>query len=295
MDVRAFGGSSTSDALHRLLSRDFIRSVTMVGARSGVGRTVALTNIAGALAGQGRSVLLLDQNRGRGSTVELLGLSPGRDLLDVIEGRAALADVLLTGPRDLRVVSGAQAFQLLGSLPPAEEEVLTRAFRSLRPRIDYILVDAPAGDAIQTPSLSLASQEVIIMVSPRTESITGAYSMLKRLSWDFAKRRFHILANRVRSAEQGEALYENIARTARRFLNLSLEYLGAIPEDDALRKACRRHQLVIESFPRSSAAIACRMIADLIDQWPYPGEDCLDSFVQRLVRSTRGSPVSEQG
>jgi hypothetical protein len=32
------------------------------------------------------------------------------------------------------------------------------------------------------------------------------------------------------------------------------------------------------------------MLADAVDQWPYPGEDLLDQVVQRLIQPSR-SPV----
>lgn len=283
-------GSRASDqaaGLRRLLSRNFVRSITLVGGKGGIGRTAVLANVAVALARQGRSVLLLDQNHGRSAATARLGLSPGRDLLEVIERDVALEEILQHGPHGLRVMAGAQAFQLLGSLSPAEEDKLGRAFERLAPRLDYLLVDAPAGDAIQAPSLSLASQEVIVMVSPHAESVSRAYSLIQRLSWDFARRRFHILANGVRSDGQGSVLFDNIARTARSFLNLSPEYLGSVPDDDAMRKACKLRQPVASLFPDSPSAMACAMIADTVDQWPYPGEDCLDEFVRRLMQPPR--------
>jgi len=261
-----------------------MRSVTLVGGKPGIGRTAVLANVAIALTRLGRSVLLLDQNGGRACAASRLGLSPGRDLAEVIERDLPLDECLLQGPDGLQVLRGIEAFDLLGSLTPAAEEKLGRAFERLEPRLDYILVDAPAGEAIHTPSLSLASQEVIVMVSPHNESVTRAYALIQRLSWDLARRRFYILANGVRSVEQGDILFDNIARTARSLLNLQLEYLGCVPEDEALRKACRLRQPVSSLFPASAASIACGMIADAIDQWPYPGEDCLDDFVQRLLR-----------
>ena len=264
-----------------------MRSVTLVGGKPGIGRTAVLTNVAIALARLGRSVLLLDQNGGRACAASRLGLSPGRDLAEIIERDLPLDAALLQGPAGLRILTGVEAFDRLGSLGPAAEEKLGRAFERLEPHLDYILVDAPAGDAVHTPALSLASQEVIVMVSPHNESVTRAYALIQRLSWDLARRRFYILANGVRSAEQGGILFDNIARTARSLLNLRLEYLGCVPEDEALRKACRLRQSVTSLFPDSAASIACGMVADAVDQWPYPGEDCLDGFVQQLLRPPR--------
>jgi flagellar biosynthesis protein FlhG len=284
--------SEQSAGLRRLLSRDYVRSVTLVGGKGGIGRTAVLSAIAAALSRQGRSVLLLDQNLGRSSAIARLGLSRGRDLADVIERDARLEEIIQHGADGLRLVAAAQAFDLMGNQVPAQEDKLARAFERLTPRLDYLLVDAPAGEAIHSPSLSLASQEVVVMVSPQPESVTGAYALIRRLSWDLASRRFHIVANRVRSPEQGGILFDNIARAARSYLNLSLEYLGCVPDDDALRKASRLRQPVHRLFPESPAAVACGMLADAIDQWPFPGEDCLDGIVQRLLLPQRAAAFS---
>ncbi|HWA14054.1 MAG TPA: AAA family ATPase [Burkholderiales bacterium] len=278
--------------MRRLLSRDFVRSVTFVGGKGGIGRTAVLSSIAAALSRQGRSVLLLDQNRGRASAIAGLGLSRGRDLADHIEHDVALEEIVQHGPDGLRLIAAARAFDLMGRQVPAREDQLARQFERLAPRLDYLLVDAPAGEAIHSPSLSLASQEVVVMVSPQPESVTGAYALIRRLSWDLASRRFHIVANRVRSAEQGGILFDNIARAARSYLNLTLDYLGCVPDDDAMRKARRLRQPLHRLFPDSAAAVACGLLAEAIDQWPYPGEDCLDGVVQRLLQPRRAAAFS---
>jgi flagellar biosynthesis protein FlhG len=278
--------------LRRLLSRNFVRSVTFVGGKEGIGRTAVLSSIAAALCRQGRSVLLLDQNRGRASAIAGLGLSRGRDLADYIVHDVALEEIVQQGPDGLRLVAAARAFELMGRQVRAQEDQLARQFERMVPRLDYLLVDAPAGEAMHSPSLSLASQEVVVMVSPQPESVTGAYALIRRLSWDLASRRFHIVANRVRSAEQGDILFDNIARAARSYLNLTLDYLGCVPDDDAMRKARRLRQPLHRLFPDSAAAVACGLLAEAIDQWPYPGEDCLDGVVQRLLQPRRAAAFS---
>lgn len=286
--------SDQSAGLRRLLSRNYARSVTLVGGKGGIGRTAVLSAIAGALARQGRSVLLLDQNAGRNNAVARLGLSRGRDLVEVVEREAAIESVLQHGEDGLRLLSAPEAYaRMRRGRNSAIEEKLARAFERLTPRPDYVLVDAPQGEAVHTPAVSLGAQEVVVMVSPQNESVTQAYALIRRLSWDLARRRFHIVANRVRSEAQGAILYDNIARAARSYLNLSLEYLGCVPEDDAVRKACRLRQPLQRLFPDSPAAIACGMLAEAIEQWPYPGEDCLDGVVQRLLQPSRATELSE--
>lgn len=283
--------SAPSSGLRCLLSRDFVRSVTLVGGKGGIGRTSVLSAIASALSRQGRSAILLDQNPGRASAIAGFGLSRGRDLAEILDRDTPLEEIIQHGADGLRLVAAHRAFARMGNPGSAQEERLARAFERLAPRPDYLLVDAPAGDGIHSPTFSLASQEVIVMVSPQPESVTGAYALLRRLSWDLARRRFHIVANRVRSEEQGAILFDNIARAARSYLNVSLEFLGSVPEDDAVRKSTRMRQPVTRLFPDAPAAVACGMLAEAIDQWPFPGEDCLDGVVQRLLHPPKTEAV----
>lgn len=282
-----------ASGLRRLLARDAVRSVTVVGGKSGIGRSVLLVNVAAALSRLGRSVAVLDQNQGRNSAAAYLGLDQGQDLKEVIEGRLDLSDIVKTSAAGVRLICGAHAFHVLGNLPQPEEERLARAFSRMEPKVDFILVDAPAGDAIQTPSCSLAAQEVILVVSPQPDSITSAYALIKRLAWDFARRRFHIVVNRVRSGAQADALFDNLATTAKRFLGLKLEFCGAVPEDAALRDAVRMRRPVIDVYPNAMSSIGCRLIAGAMDQWSYPGEDRQAGFAQRLVRGGHLTTMSE--
>ena len=282
-----------ASGLRRLLGKHPVRIVTVVGGKRGIGRTAVVVNVAAALTRIGRSVMVLDQNQGRSTAAAYLDVHPERDLQDVLEGRAQLPQVVETGAGGVRLVRGAAAFHTLGNLSQPEEERLTQAFSCMEPKIDFILVDAPAGDAIQTPSPSLSAQEVILVVSPQGESITSAYALIKRLSWDFARRRFHIVVNRVRSGAQADALFDNLASTAKRFLGLELEFCGAMPEDPAIRESLRLRRPIIDTHPNAMAAIGCRLIAGVMDQWSHIEEDCSPDYVQNLVGNNQFTTLSE--
>jgi flagellar biosynthesis protein FlhG len=264
-----------------------------VGGKRGIGRSAVLVNVAAALTSMGRSVLVLDQNDGRSTAAGYLGVNSVNDLKEVIEGRLNLADIVVTGMGGVRLINGARAFHALGNLPQTEEQRLTRAFSHMEPKVDFILVDAPANEAIHTPSATLAAQEVILVVSPQPESITSAYALIKRLSWDFARRRFHIVVNRVRSGAQADALFDNLSSTARRYLGLELEFCGAVPEDVALRDALRLRQPVITVRPNAMSAIGCRLIAGVMAQWSYPVEDRLAGLATRPFERSRLTTMSE--
>lgn len=275
-----------------MFARNLVRTVTLTAGKAGTGRSSIAANLACALARRGQSVCVLDQNGGRRGVADHLGVRVQHDLADVVRRDRALGDIIVSGPEAIRFVVAVEATRLLGSLPAEEELRLVKTFGALEPAIDMLLVDAPSAETDSAPCYSLAATEVIVVVSGAAEAITEAYALIKRLSWDFARRRFHVLVNRVRTAEQAEAIFTNLDRTAERYLGVKLSSLGFIPDDDSLRKATRLKQAVVSAFPEAPSAIALRTVAETVMQWPYAGEDCLDGFVQRLVQASRIASLS---
>ena len=77
-----------------------------------------------------------------------------------------------------------------------------------------------------------------------------------------------------------------------RFLDVALQYVGAIPSDDLVRKAVQKQRAVYDAYPRSKSAQAYRAVAQKVDGWPLPANPRghLEFFVERLVnRPTTGS------
>jgi flagellar biosynthesis protein FlhG len=130
-----------------------------------------------------------------------------------------------------------------------------------------------------------AAHHVLVVVCDEPASITDAYALIKVLSRDHGVRRFELLANQVRSEHEGRALFEQIRRVCDRFLDVTLDFAGAVPQDESLRQAVRRQQPVVEAFPASPAARALKNLAGRADKWAVPAEarGHLEFFVERLV------------
>jgi len=276
-----------AEGLRRLFSRGMVRSVTITAADRGIGCSAIVGNLAVALARAGQHVCVLDQGMGPRGPGDQLGVTPTRDLAEVIARDRPLGDVLVHGPEGVRFVAAGQGSQMLGALPQAEESRLVAAFASLEPAVDVLLVDAPLALAGQVSSWTLASTEVVIILSPGADAITGAYGLMKRLTRDGAKHRFHVVVNRARTADQARAIFHNLESTAKRYLSASVAWLGCVPEDPDLPRAMRLRQSVVGAYPQSPSAAAVRAIAETVMHWPYEGEDCLDGFVHRLVQASR--------
>lgn len=280
-----------AEGLRRLLSDDFVRIVTLTSGKRGVGKTSVLINLAVALAKRGKQVMLLDEHQGKHSVVGMLGLTPYYNLTHVLRREQNLEQVMLSGPEGIGVVPSGRSVQELANLSATDMEWLVRSFAQLAHPVDVVLVDAVAGVASNVLPLSLAAQELVVVVDPQPASMTDAYALIKVLNQGFARRNFHIVVNKVTSPEEAGVVFNNMAKVARRFLKVSLDFMGFVPQDDKMHRATQLGRTVVDAFPASIAAQAFRELAEKMEQWPCPGGEMgqMEAFMQRLVQSSRAA------
>ena len=286
VNVAELRGDQAS-GLRRLFGQEATRTAAFVAGGSGVGKSSLVASIALAIARQGKEVLVIDENTKK-NVAASFGALARHDLYQVIQREKSLAEVLLTVAPGVRVLPAAQAVRDLAKLTPAQQQALLSSFTGMERAADVILVDASLDHPLGFSPLGLAAHETVIVLAASSASITDAYALIKKVSLGYARKRFRILVNRVRSADEGVAIFRNIAELTHRRQLARLEYAGLVPLDEQLRQASRLGQPVLGLFPEAIAAKACRKIAsDLLD-WPLPDEATggiagLEQFVQQLL------------
>lgn len=274
--------------LRRMAHPKPVRVIAVTSGKGGVGKTNVSVNLGVALAETGKQVMLFDADLGLANVDVMLGLHPTLDLAHVVRGECNLEEVIMSGPNGLQIVPASSGTQAMAELTPLEHAGLIRAFSELSNQLDVLIVDTAAGIADSVVSFTRASQEVIVVVCDEPTSITDAYALIKVLSQDHGVQKFRVLANMVQSAQEGRDLYNKISRVTERYLDVTLEFLGAIPSDDYLRKAVKRQKAVVEAYPRSRASMAFKNLAQRADKWPVPtgAAGHLEFFVERLIQSS---------
>ncbi len=269
-----------------------VQVIAVTGGKGGVGKTNVSVNLSLALADLGRRVMLLDADLGLANVDVLLGLTPKRTLADVINGECDLKDVLIQGPGGIRIVPAASGTQSMVQLSPMQHAGLIQAFSEIGDNVDVLVVDTAAGIGDGVVSFVRAAQEVIVVVCDEPTSITDAYALIKLLNRDYGMSRFRVLANMAHSPQEGRNLFAKLTKVTDRFLDdVALQYLGAVPYDESVRKAVQKRRAVYEAFPRSKCSLAFKAIAQKVDSWPLPANPRghLEFFVERLVQpSTAG-------
>jgi len=90
----------------------------------------------------------------------------------------------------------------------------------------------------------------------------------------------------VRDLNEGRRLYDKLSRVCEKFLgDVSLNYLGCVPQDDWLRLAVQRQQPVVKAYPSSPSAQAISEIARRTSRWQAPTapRGNVEFFVERMI------------
>lgn len=283
-----------ASGLRRMVKPQPVRVIAVTGGKGGVGKTNVSVNLAAAMASDGKRVMLLDADLGLANVDVLLGLHPKFNLAHVIAGQRSLEEILVQGPFGMSIVPASSGIKQMSGLAPTEHAGLIRAFSELSQEIDVLLIDTAAGISDSVTNFCRAAQEVLVVVCDEPASITDAYALIKVLNRDHKVFRFRILVNMVQSAQEGREVFAKLVKTSERFLDVTLDYVGAVPWDEYLRKAVQKQRTVVEAFPRAKSTQAFKNLAKKADRWPVPtaAGGHLEFFVERLIAANQGGEVA---
>lgn len=274
-----------------MASQHPIKVIAVTGGKGGVGKTNLSVNLSIALAELRRRVVLMDADLGLANVDVLLGLQAKYTLSDVLDGSKTLREILLNGPGGIKVVPASSGVQQMAGLSPQEHAGIINAFSELSDQLDVLVVDTAAGISETVVSFVRAAQEVIIVVCDEPSSITDAYALMKLLNVEYGVFRFRVIANMTRTTQEGINLFNKLNTVCEKFLDVSLQYLGAVPFDENVRKAVQKRSPILTFAPRSKAATAVRALAQKIDSWPVQStpRGHLEFFLERLLQTSHAS------
>lgn len=262
-----------------------VKVIAVTAGKGGVGKSNVSVNLAVALAQQNKNVMLLDADLGLANIDIMLGLHTKYNLSHVIQGICHLSDIILHGPNGIRVIPAASGTEFMTQLSPAEHAGIIDSFNELTDDLDYMIIDTAAGISDTVLSFTRSSQELIVVVCDEPTSLTDAYALIKVMSKRYEWTHFHILANMVRNIKDGRELFNKLFRVSEQFLDVHLDYLGAIPFDEHVHQAVKKQKPVLIAYPESAAAESMRELADNVSNWPFKPSlgGNTSFFLERLV------------
>lgn len=237
------------------------RIISVASGKGGAGKTNVAVNLAVAFAQAGDRTLLLDCDMGLANAAILLGMPTAWTIGDLLAGRCGLDDLLQTGPAGLAFLPGHSGTGSGSTLSAAER---SRLLEALEPRLcdfDQVVIDTGGGIEASALALVASADTPLIVLTPEPTSFVDAYAIVKALNVAHGTEDFQVVANMVRHDVAGRQLFDRFKSIAGRFLDIELDYAGAIPADNYVKEAVLRKRCVVETFPGAPASRAFAALA----------------------------------
>lgn len=262
------------------------RVIAVSSGKGGVGKTSLTLNLGLALVARGKKVMVFDADLGLANINVLLNKVPAFNLEDVAWGRKTLAEVVISGPRGLRIVPGGSGLFELANLDGSRRERIIDQLAALEEEVDFILIDTAAGLSRNVIGFVAAAGELILVTTPEPTALTDAYGMLKVICGQELKKESWVVVNAVRGVRQGPDTFLSLQRAVERYIpGMELRHLGDIRFDPAVAQAVHSFQPFMVGRPRSAAAAALDRIAWRLvsgEPWREEGKKGLAGFLERL-------------
>lgn len=246
------------------------RVITVTSGKGGVGKSNMSVNMAIQLSRLGKKVIILDADFGLANVEVMLGKRPKYNMADMMFGGKSIKDIICDGPEDIGFISGGSGIKELSNLSKDQVSSIINMMYELDSIADIIIIDTGAGIADTVIDMVLASSEVLLVTTPEPTSITDAYALLKTINktseFQRDKIKIRMIGNRTLNLSDGYELYNKLNSVVEEFLDMNMEYLGAVPFDVNLTKAVMKQQPVSIVYPNTPAVKSIRAMAEtLID------------------------------
>jgi flagellar biosynthesis protein FlhG len=216
----------------------------------------------------GKRVIILDADFGLANVEVMFGIRPQYNLADLIFRGKTLSDIVTQGPENIGFISGGSGIQELTNLTKDQIVNLIQKLVELDDLADIILVDTGAGISDSVLEFVAASSEVLLVATPEPTSITDAYALLKTLNRkadvSLKDTAIMMVANRIDSYEDGKELFDKLSLVVSKFLNINLEFLGAVPQDTIVSKAVIRQKPALMLYPNSQFSRSISTFANIM-------------------------------
>lgn len=238
--------------------------VAVASGKGGVGKSLLTINTAEVLEQMGYKVAVVDADLGLSNCAALMNESIPGTVMDVMQQRSSIDDIILKTEGNFTLVTGADepdADTLDWSvLYPTLDAVL----RKLRMENDFILIDTPAGASdLSFWALDRADMGVLIVVGEPT-AISDVYRFCKFVLDVDPTYPFGAVVNFAEDEEDAQNVLHRFNTIVNHFMNREFPFLGYIPMDELVRKSVNDQFPLARSHPDSYITEEFKYIAQAL-------------------------------
>lgn len=246
--------------------------LAIVSGKGGTGKTTTAINLGMALASYGKNVAVVDANLTTPNIGIYLGVaSVPVSLHSVLQGKNKLMEAIYEHSSGIKIIPGDIGFS---KLEDVDLESLEDALLDLEGLVDYVLVDGAPGlneDAIKAISVC---DGVLVVTNPEMPALTDALKAV-RLVNELRKPVTGVVVTRFRDDGLDMPINE---------IEKMLEFpvIGAIEEDENIRKSIFMKNGVFLTHPESKASKNYQRLAARLLDIPYKEEKVKVNFLDKI-------------
>jgi len=250
-----------NQALSNSSKKSTSRVLAITSGKGGVGKTNLSINLAIALSDLGYRVIVLDADFGLANVDILFGLTPKFTLLDVINNKKTIREILTDGPHNIKFISGGSGVEELANMDDRHLSGFIENIAMLDELADVIIIDTGAGLSKNVINPVMAADEVLLVTTPEPTSLTDAYALIKIVSLKDKEKKIKIILNKAENAREAEYVTRNFVTVTEKFLKHKIETLGFVLKDETVNKSVKLQSPFIISYPKCPAARNIQEIA----------------------------------
>ncbi len=233
--------------------------ITICSGKGGVGKSVLSANLAYEFSKFGNT-LVWDADINFPNQHLLFGVEPPVRTNDVYSKKAAIGKATYQLGDNLHILAGMPATGISEEYTPA---VFIDVYEELLSDFDFdiIVIDTRAGGTTEAVQCCNIADLVALVITDEPTSLLDAYGLLKMILPYIDMEYINLIVNNVIDNEDADEIFGKLSLATEKFLGFSLDMIGFVPYDRAVRSSIIHQDLLVRRNPGLEVSIAIRDIA----------------------------------
>ena len=269
---------------HNRLNKEYqTKIVAVLSGKGGVGKSIFSSNFALALNNANQRTLLVDLDIGMGNIDILLGMDSRYSIVNMIDQRLPVREVLNRHSSGLFVLTGGSGLADVFRLNDDKFAYFLEQLHNLKNDFDIIIFDFGAGINESTLKFVSAVHEILLVTTIEPTALTDAYAVVKIVHKYSPEIPIRCVINRYDNEREADETWKKLSTVAKRFLDKDLVLLGCLPRDRAVVKAVKLRKVLLEADPKARVAInIMELAANYLAEHSDQQQDTMDNFITKL-------------